>query len=495
MTSNLERTDDRPQSDGSVVKGPLWYVAAISCVAYFMVQFDNAVVSIALPTMMRSLHLDVTGLQWVVNSYSLGLAGLLLLSGRLSDLFGRREVFLAGLWLFTFGSVLGGFAQNGGELVAARAAHGVSSAILLPSSLGLIIAAYPDKHRRNRAISIWGAASIIGGVNGAVLGGVLTHHWGWRSTLFFCLPIGCVLLFFGTRTLTRRVPTARTGIASLDLPGAICVVSAVTAAVYATIGLKNHAWLSAHTLLSFAVSILFLAAFLLIESRTKRPMVPLGIFRSRTISMANLVSFVATTAMASQVILVVLYIQNVLGYDPQKAGLAELPGGLTTFVVAIVTARFVKRIGARPILIVGLLVYAAGVVWIARMPVHGDYWGAIFWPMELLCAGMGLTLPCLTITATAGAPKDSAGLYSGVATTTRQIGSAIGVAVFTSIAATVSQGATGSVQSVLVSGYHTALLAGAGVTVFSAVLALAIPSERLQPVPAEELVDVQAKAA
>ncbi|MDH6707193.1 EmrB/QacA subfamily drug resistance transporter [Kitasatospora sp. MAA19] len=493
---NLEKTGDRPESEvrDSVVRGPLWYVAAISSVAYFMVQFDNSVVSIALPSIQRSLSLDVSGLQWVVNSYSLALAGLLLLSGRLSDLFGRREVFLAGLWLFTFGSVLGGFAQNGWELVAARASHGVSSAILLPSSLGLIIAAYPEKHRRNRAISIWGAASIIGGVTGAVLGGVLTHHWGWRSTLFFCLPIGCVLLAFGTRTLTRQVVAARAGIPSLDLPGALCVVSSVTAAVYATIGLKDHAWLSAHTILSFAVSIVFLVAFLLIESRSKHPMVPLGIFRSRTISMANLVSFVATVAMASQVILVVLYIQKVLGYDPQEAGLAELPGGLTTFLVAILTARFVKRIGARPMLIVGLLVYAAGVVWIARVPVHGDYWGAIFFPMELLCLGMGLTMPCLTITATAGAPKDSAGLYSGVATTTRQIGSAIGVAMFTSIAATVSMSATGSKQTVLASGYRTALLGCAGVAVVAAVLALAIPGERRQTAQADARVDVQANA-
>ncbi|MER7195757.1 MFS transporter [Streptomyces flaveolus] len=487
MASNLEKTDEKPETSAGneVVRGPLWYVAAIACVAHAMVQFDNAVVSIALPTIQGSLNLEVSGLQWVVNSYNLAFAGLLLLSGRLSDLFGRREIFLAGLWLFTFGSVLGGFAQNDWQLIAARAAHGVSGAILLPSSLGLIIAAFHDKHQRNRAISIWGAASIIGGVSGAVLGGVLTEHWGWRSTLFICLPVGCVLLVFGSRQLLRRA-AARAKTQSLDLPGALCVVSGVTAAVYATIGLQDHAWRSAHTLIWFAVAIFFIAAFILIESRTRQPLVPLGIFRSRGISMGNLVSLVASTAMSAQVLIIILYIQNVLGYGPQKAGLAELPGGLTTFIVAVLTARLVKRIGARLILIVGLLVYAAGIVWIARVPVHGDYFSAVFWPSELLCLGMGLTLPCLTITATAGAPKDSAGLISGVATTMRQVGSSLGVAIFITIVATASQDATGSPEAVLSTGYRAGLLAAAGVTVVCALLAALIPSDRqrtLQPVP------------
>ncbi|WP_327418318.1 MFS transporter [Streptomyces sp. NBC_01233] len=485
MSKNLELTGDRPGSNvgESVVRGPLWYVAVISCVAHFMVQFDNAVVSIALPTIQRSLSLNVSGLLWIVNSYNLGIAGFLLLSGRLSDLFGRREVFLAGLWVFTFGSVLGGFAQNEWQLVAARASHGVSAAILLPSSLSLIIAAYPDRNPRNRAISIWGAASIIGGVTGAVGGGVLTQHWGWRSTLFFCLPIGCLLLVFGTRTLTRRT-TARPRVPSLDLPGALCVVSAVTAAVYATIGLRKHSWGSAYTIVPFALSILLLVAFALIESRSKQPIVPLGIFRSRSVSMANLVSLVATISMSAQVILVLLYIQKVLGYNPQDAGLAELPGGLTTFVVAFLTARLVKRIGARTLLIVGLLVYAAGVVWIARVPVHGDYFSAIFFPLELVCLGMGLTLPCLTITSTAGAPKESAGLYSGVATTTRQIGSAFGTAIFVSYAAVVSQTATGTPQAMLATGYRSALIATAAVSVFAALMTLAIPNDHQKAVPA-----------
>lgn len=486
MSNYLEQTGDRPDSDvrDSVVRGPLWYVAAIACVAHFMVQFDNAVVSIALPTIQRSLSLDLSGLLWVVNSYNLGIAGFLLLSGRLSDLFGRREVFLAGLWVFTLGSVLGGFAQNGWQLIAARASHGVSAAILLPSSLSLIIAAFSDRNQRNRAISIWGAAAIIGGVTGAVLGGVLTQHWGWRSTLFFCLPIGCVLLLFGTRTLTRRT-TARPRVPSLDIPGALCVVSAVTAAVYATIGLRKHAWQSAETIVPFTLSILLLAAFVLIESRSKQPIVPLGIFRSRSISMANLVSLVATISMSAQVILVLLYIQKVLGYNPQEAGLAELPGGLTTFIVAFLTARVVKRIGARTLLIVGLLVYAAGVVWIARVPLDSGYFSAIFFPMELLCLGMGLTLPCLTITATAGAPKDKAGLFSGVATTTRQIGSAVGVAVFVSYAAAVTADATGSSQAVLATGYRAALLGAAGVSVLAALMAVTIPNDRRKTVPDE----------
>ncbi|MFE2336713.1 MFS transporter [Streptomyces coelicoflavus] len=444
-----------------------------------MVQFDNAVVSITLPTIQRSLGLEVSGLQWVVNSYNLAFAGLLLLSGRLTDLFGRREVFLAGLWLFTFGSVLGGFAQNDWQLITARAAHGVSGAILLPASLGLIIAAYRDKHQRNRAISIWGAASIIGGVTGAVLGGVLTEHLGWRSTLFICLPVGCVLLVFGTRRLARRA-AQRTETPPLDLPGALCIVTGVTSAVYATIGLQDHAWGSAHTLVSFSVALFFLAAFVLIESRTEEPLVPLNIFRSRSISMGNLVSLIASTAMSAQVLIVVLYIQNVLGYSPQKAGLAELPGGLTTFVVAILTARFVKRTGARLPLMVGLLTYAAGVVWIARVPVHSDYFSAVFWPMELLCLGMGLTLPCLTITATAGAPRESAGLISGVATTMRQVGSSMGVAIFVTIVATASENATGTPEAVLATGYRSGLLAAAGVTVATAFLAIAIPSDRQQ---------------
>ncbi|MBU3068120.1 MFS transporter [Nocardia sp. NEAU-G5] len=467
----------------SVVRGPLWYVAVIAMVAQFMVQFDLSVTSIALPSIQRSLGLDASGLQWVVNSYTLVFGGLLLFGGRISDLLGRREVFLAGLWMFTFGSVLGGFAQNGGELVAARAIHGISGAILMPSTLGLILAAYQDKNRRNRAIAIWGAVSIIGGTSGVVLGGVLTQHLGWRSVLFICLPIGCLLLIFGTRTLTRRsVAPAR--ISSLDIPGALSVVGGVAAAVYATIGLQKHSWGSAYTVVSFAVAAVLLIAFVVIERRSKNPLVPLDLFRSRSISMANVVSFVGTSAINAQVFMITLYIQKVLGYGPEKAGLAELPSGMTTFLVVTLTGQLVKRTGARRLLIIGPIVYAAGLVWISRLPAHGGYLGSVLFPLESLSLGMGLTLPCMTIAATAGAPEDSAGLVSGVATTTRQVGGAIGVAAFGSLAAMVTQRTVGNSAAALAGGYRAALLAAAVVSIVSALLALALPRDRPPDAPA-----------
>ncbi|MET8878228.1 MFS transporter [Nocardia sp. NPDC004604] len=466
-----------PDTRGTVVRGPLWHVAVIVCVASFIAQFDTAVVSISLPTIQRSLGLDVSGIQWVVNSYTLVVGGLLLLGGRVSDLFGRREVFLTGLWLFSFGSVLGGFAQNGWELMAARAAHGVSTAILVPSSLGLILVAYRDRNRQHRAISIWGAASVIGGTSGVVVGGTLTEHLGWRSVLFVCLPVGCLLLIFGSRTLTRRT-VAPVKMSTLDLPGALTVVGGVAAAVYATIGLGKHTWWTAHTIISFSVAIVLLGAFVMIERKSKHPLMPLGIFRSHSISMGNLVSFVISGAINGQVVLVTFYIQNILGYGPQKAGLAELAAGLTTFLVATMTARLVRRTGARWLLIIGSLLYAVGLVWISHMPVDGGYLDAVFFPLEFLALGMGLLLPCMTIVSTAGASADESGLVSGVSSTTRQVGGAIGVAAFVSIAAAVSKHTSGSEAVALAGGYRAGLLAAAVAAVVSALLAVAIPRDR-----------------
>jgi EmrB/QacA subfamily drug resistance transporter len=470
------RRPEQARSPGRAVPG--WAALAVCCLAQFMVVLDISIVNVALPQMKSGLHLSPGGQQWVINAYTLTFAGLLMLGGRAADLFGRRRVFLLGLGLFTGFSLLGGMAQNGAWLIAARALQGTAGAVLAPATLSLLTTTFTAPAARRRALGAWSATAASGAAIGVLAGGVLTDLLDWRWVLFVNVPIGIALLAGAAWTLTesRAGGTAR----HLDVPGAVTVTAGMALIIYAIVGTDTHPWASAHTISILAAGIAMLGTFVLIEARlAEHPLVPLGVFRQRSLTAANGVSFVIGASILSLFFFLSLYLQQVNGYTPLRAGLAFLPVGLAILSTALLAARLVARIGARRQLVIGLLLAAAGLAWMTRLAPGEGYWPGVFLPGLLAGAGFGLSIVPATIGGTAGVPPQQAGLASGLLNTTRQVGGAIGLAVAATVAAAVhaQSAAPHAVASALTTGYDRAFGIGAAVLVAGALAALLLPGE------------------
>jgi EmrB/QacA subfamily drug resistance transporter len=466
---------DRPTPKaGPAVPG--WAILAVCCLAQFMVVLDISIVNVALPQMRIGLHLSQGGQQWVINAYTLTFAGLLMLGGRATDLFGRRRVFLLGLGSFTVFSLLGGLAQNGAWLITARALQGTAGAVLAPATLSLLTTTFSAPAARRRALGAWSATAASGAAIGVLAGGILTDLLDWRWVLFVNVPIGIVLLAGAAWALTesRAGDTAR----RLDVPGAVTVTAGMALIVYGIVGTGTHPWGSAHTISILALGVALLGAFVLIEARlAEHPLVPLGVFRRRSLAAANGVSFAIGASIFSLFFFLSLYLQQVNGYTPLRAGLAFLPVGLAILGTALVAARIVARIGARPQLTAGLLLAAAGLSWMTQLSPGDGYWSSVFLPGLLVGAGFGLSFVPMTMAATAGVPPQQAGLASGLVNTTRQLGGAIGLAVTATVAAAVraQSAAPHAVASAVTTGYDRAFGVGAAVLVAGALVALLLP--------------------
>jgi EmrB/QacA subfamily drug resistance transporter len=456
---------------------PGWAVLAVCCLAQLMVVLDISIVNVALPEMKSGLHLSADGQQWIVNAYTLGFAGLLMLGGRAADLFGRRRVLLAGLGLFTGFSLLGGLAQDGAWLITARALQGVSGAILAPATLSLLTTSFPDPSVRRRALGAWSATAASGAAIGVLAGGVLTSLLDWRSVLFVNVPIGIGLLVGAARV----IPTSPAGGAArrLDVPGALSVTAGLALIVYGIVGTDTHPWGSTQTICVLAAGVALLAAFAVIEARlAAHPLVPLGVFRRRSLTAANAVAVTFGAAIFTVFFFLSLYLQQVNGYTPLRAGLAFLPLGLSILIAALLAARLVARIGVRRQVMIGLLLAAAGLAWMTRLTPGGGYWAGVFAPELLTGTGFGLSLMPTTLGATAGIPPEQAGLASGLLNTARQIGGAIGLAATATAAAAVhaSSAAPLAVAAALTSGYDRAFGICAAVLVAGALMSLLLPA-------------------
>jgi EmrB/QacA subfamily drug resistance transporter len=465
---------------------PTWALLAICCAAQFMVVLDISIVNVALPDMRHDLGLSVTGQQWVVNAYTLTFAGLLMLGGRAADLFGRRRVFMIGLATFTFCSLLGGFAQNGTWLILARAAQGVGGAILAPATLSLLTTRFIDPGERRKALGAWSATAASGAAVGVLLGGILTDLFNWRWVLFVNVPIGLVLLAASFVALPEsRSPGGHT---SLDLPGALTVTAGLSILVYGIVGTDTHPWGSAQTLVAIGAGVILLGAFLFIEARAAHPIVPLGIFKNRSLSGGNGVAITIGAALFSMYFFLSLYLQEVNGYSPLKGGLAFFPAGLSTLLGALYAARLMARIGARRQLVIGLLMAAAGLIWMAQVSPHDGYFAHVLGPVLLMGVGLGLSFVPMTMSATSGVPPHEAGLASGLVNTSRQVGGAVGLAAMGTVAANLAKhhgpGAA-STLSALTNGYDRAFAIAAVVLVAGAAMALLLPKAppRMVPVP------------
>jgi EmrB/QacA subfamily drug resistance transporter len=472
----------------SPTRRPGWATLAVCCLAQFMVVLDISIVNVALPQMKIGLHLSQGGQQWVINAYTLTFAGLLMLGGRAADLFGRRRVFLLGLASFTAFSLLGGLAQNGAWLITARALQGTAGAVLAPATLSLLTTTFTAPGERRRALGAWSATAASGAAIGVLAGGILTDLLDWRWVLFVNVPVGIAVLAGAAWTL----PESRAGGAArrLDVPGAVTVTAGMALVVYAIVGTGSYPWGSAHTISILALGIALLGAFVLIEARlAEHPLVPLGVFRRRSLTAANGVSFAIGASIFSLFFFLSLYLQQVNHYTPLRAGLAFLPVGLAILAAALLAARMVARIGARRQLTVGLLLAATGLAWMTQLFPGDGYWPGVFLPGLLVGAGFGLSFVPMTMGATAGVPPAQAGMASGLVNTTRQVGGAIGLAVTATVAAAVhaQSSAPHAVASALTTGYDRAFGLGAAVLVAGALVSLLLPG-RLgiaeRPVPA-----------
>lgn len=366
-----------------------WLVVLAACAGQFLVVLDVSVVNVALPSMRSDLGLSATGLQWVVNAYAIAFAGFMLLGGRAGDLFGRKRMFLVGLGLFTLASLAGGLAQEGWQLLAARAVQGLGAAVLAPSTLTILTSAVPEGAARARAIATWTAVGAGGGAAGGLVGGALTDSLSWRWVLLINVPIGALVFAGAYRWITESKAGAKR---RLDLPGAVLVTAGAATLAYGIVQIEAEGWGAAATLVPLAAGLALIALFLLVEARTKTPLMPLKLFTVRSVAAANAAMFVCGAGSFGMWFFMTLYAQNVLGYTPLGAGLALIPSSLSVVAGSKFAPRIMPVIGARNVAVIGVLITAAGFGWQSTMTAHGGYVTSIMLPGMVMMAGAGLAM-------------------------------------------------------------------------------------------------------
>jgi EmrB/QacA subfamily drug resistance transporter len=462
---SADRTPRRPNA-----------VLAVACVASFMGILDVSIVNVALPSMRDSLDLSPAGLQWVVNGYTLTFAGLLLVGGRAADLLGRRRVLIGGLAVFTVASLLGGLAQEGWQLVGARALQGVGGAVFSPATLTLVTTTFREPRARARALGIWSAVASAGGALGGVIGGLLTGLLDWRWVLFVNVPIGVAVLVAASWVLPREERLPLRG--RLDLPGAATVTAGSACLIGGLVGSEQHGWGAGSTLGLLGASLVLLGAFVLLERRAAHPLVPLSVFRIRSLALANALSLLTSGLVPAVFFFVSLYLQQGLAMPPLQAGLALLPAGLGMVVGSQLGPRLLRRLPLRAVYLAASLLSVGALLWLSRLGSGGGHVRDVVLPLFLATVGFGSAGLPLTLAATSGIGLDRAGLASGLLNTSRQVGGAIGLAVLVVIAATVTNRASGGSApgtEALTHGFGVALVVGAGLALVAGLGGLALP--------------------
>jgi EmrB/QacA subfamily drug resistance transporter len=411
-----------------------WLVLVVIVAAQFMVVLDVAIVNVALPSIKTDLHFSQESLQWVITAYAIFFGGLLLLGGRLADLLGRRRLFMAGLLLFTASSLLDGLAWSEGSLIVFRSLQGLGAALLSPAALSILTTTFEEGRERNVALGIWGAASGSGGAAGVLLGGALTSALDWSWIFYINVPVGALVLAVSPWLLaeSRADLTHR----HFDFAGAASIAGGLMVLVYAMTRATQHGWITGATIGLLAASAALLLGFLVIEARSAAPLLPMRIFRLRTLTASNISGLLMGAAIFSQFFLLTLYMQQVLHYSALKTGVAYIALTLTVIVLSAAAQGLVTRIGIRRVLPVGQVVFAAALLLFARLPVHGHYWVDLLPAFLLSGLGLALAFVPMSIGGLTGVRQDDAGVASGLINTTQQIGGAIGVAVATTLATT-----------------------------------------------------------
>lgn len=465
-----------------------WSALALIVTAQFMVILDVAIVNVALPSIQSDLGFGQENLQWVVSAYAILFGGALLLGGRLGDLLGRRKMFAAGLALFGASSLLCGIAWSEASLIGFRALQGLGGALLAPAALSLLTTTFAEGRERNLALGIYGAASGSGAAAGVLLGGLLTSSLSWSWIFFVNVPVAIAAIVL-TPVLLRE---SRADLAHrhFDLAGATSVTAGLMLLVYAMTRATTDGWTAPETLALIGASILLVAAFVAIEIRSKAPLLPLRIFRLRTLAVANATMAIVGAVAFAEFFLLTLYLQDVLGYSPLETGVAFTGFAFTVVVASNVAQLVVGRLGVRATLTTGLLLSAVSVVYLTRLPVDAHYFRDMFPGFVLGGAGMGLSFVPITIASLAGVDRADAGAAAGLVNTSRQIGGAIGLAATSAIAASASRsfaethvgGAT--TPGALDHGLQTGLYALAALMIVGVALATLVRPQRPEGEPA-----------
>jgi EmrB/QacA subfamily drug resistance transporter len=455
-----------------------WLALAVLAVAQFMVFLDETVVNVALPSIKGDLGFSQSSLAWVVNAYILMFGGLLLLGGRVADLFGRRRVFLIGTALFGVASLVNGLAGSEGVLLGARAVQGVGAALATPAALSLVTALFPAGRERTRALAIWGALSGLGFAVGILLGGVITEIASWRWVFLINVPIALATL----AVVPGLIAESRVAGRGFDLPGAVAVTAGMTTLVYAVLEASDYGWRSVETHVGFGAAFVLLAAFALIQRRSATPLIPAGFLHRRATLVPNLLQLSLGASLISTFFLLTLYIQQVLGYTPLEAGLAYLPLAAAVASATVVAERLLPRIGARPIAAAGLAIASVGLVVLSRAPVAGDYLTDVLPALLPLGFGAGLSFVSITSAALARVDQDAAGLASGLLSTAAQIAGALAIAILMAVVSERSSDLIASGSAPLaaqVGGFQLAFTIAAGVAQAASLVAtFALPKGR-----------------
>jgi EmrB/QacA subfamily drug resistance transporter len=468
-----------------------WFALALIVAAQFMVVLDVAIVNVALPSIKTDLNFSQESLQWVITAYSILFGGVLLLGGRLADLLGRRRLFAIGLALFTVSSLLDGLAWSESSLIAFRSLQGLGAALLSPAALSILTTTFREGRERNVALGVWGAASGSGGAAGVLLGGALTSALSWSWIFFINVPVG--LLVLGLTPFLLGESRADLRHRNFDFAGAASITSGLMLLVYALTRATQHGWATAETIGLLSASAALIAAFFAIELRSKAPLLPLRIFRLRTLTASNISGLLMGGAIFAQFFLLTLYMQQVLHYSALKTGVAYIGLTLTIIVFSAVAQALVTRIGVRRVLPAGLALSTVALVLFARLPVNGHYFSDLFPAFMISGLGLALAFVPMSIGALTGVTQADAGIASGLINTTQQIGGAIGVAVAVTIATTFTAhyvdthaGATAFSGPALTHGFQIAFYVLAALAAAGAVLAAVM----LESTPAEPQVEL-----
>jgi EmrB/QacA subfamily drug resistance transporter len=458
-----------------------WAALIVLCAGVLMIVLDVTVVNVALPSIQSALGFSQSGLAWVVNAYLIAFGGLLLLAGRLGDLAGRRNVFLAGLAIFTGASLLCGLSQNQEMLVLARLIQGAGGALTSAVVLGMIVTMFPEPREQARAMGVYAFVASAGGAVGLLAGGVLTETISWHWIFYVNIPIGIITGAVAVRVIGRdRGAGLRAG---ADVLGAVLITASMMLGVYTIVQpAAQDGWLAGRTLSLGAISLGLLAAFAVRQLTARNPLMPLRIFRSGEISGANLVQMLGTAGMFGMFFLGSLYLRLVLGYTPMRIGLAFLP---VTVLMAVMSLRYsgplITRFGARAAMLGGLVLVAAGLLAFTQVPAGAAYLTHLLPVMVLVGTGAGVCFPALMTLAMSGASDEDAGLASGLINTTTQVGGALGLAVLATAAASRSRALTASghgAAASLTGGYHLAFWVAAILVAAAIAVGVAVPGSR-----------------
>jgi EmrB/QacA subfamily drug resistance transporter len=471
-----------------------WLILVILALAQFMIILDVSIVNVALPAIQKAFHMSQSNLQWIVTAYTLTFGGFLLLGGRAADLFGRRRMFLIGTFLFGLASLLDGLSQSGTMLIYLRGVQGLAAAMMSPAALSIVLVTYREGHERNVALSVWGAVASGGAAAGVLFGGIITQYLGWQWNFFVNVPISVFVMWAAWRLVP--IHESEETHTSLDLPGAISITAALVLLVYGLVKAPAVGWTAGSTLQLFGFSALLIAFFIANELSTRRPLIPLSIFRIRNVSGANLAQMPIVAGMFSTFFFITLYTQEVLGYSPVKTGLCFLVIPIVIALAATNVPRAVQRIGFKPIMVVGPLFVAAALFWFAHVRVNGNYVHDLLPGFILMGLGMGMNFISIAIAATSGVPARESGLASGILNTAQQVGGALGLAVLTGIATSATANYFKHLSSAptkltplqaQVHGFHQAFYTGVFFMLAASLIALVLVKNRRVAHPEEAM--------